>query len=417
MNRRLNIYLFIIYLTLAVSGCASLPIGGKQQPTNPLRGIELDLVFLDVMTTMNKVNFLLLNQMPISAEATWPSQFEPKKDKVYQDQLEKQFADDFSFFIYYGTLKNTDLFSSEAITERIITEAAKFVGKNVEHQINSIERKGLNKQKCEFFTEPLEEQIYSYALKNQTQKWIEAKINKNCLINVEALDSFMYESFNVAFEKVLPSHLIDSYKEAQFEYIAQLETQTKFESELSEKKNEFKKLKKNMQDTSLVKSDIDALKKQVDNQKKKVGNAEDVYKKLFEKALQTPEITDENVKLSEKLLELADIVNTNLNKAAVGATAVVAKAGFDVYNLIKDGTLDQQQIAVVMAQEIIETGKAKNLVDAQEMALKRVELTISRTVMFLPNVYNVYSQIISQKLLLGPKIKYLKKVIKGRTSA
>ena len=79
---------------------------------NPAMELEMDLVFLDEIAAMTKLNQLLLERMPVSMEDPWPemlnqySQETPKNEEAarekYDECLLKLLKDDFYFFRFYN---------------------------------------------------------------------------------------------------------------------------------------------------------------------------------------------------------------------------------------------------------------------------------------------------------------------------
>ena len=79
---------------------------------NPAMELEMDLVFLDEIAAMTKLNQLLLERMPVSIEDPWPellnqySEDPPEKEEKakekYDECLLELLKTDFYFFKFYN---------------------------------------------------------------------------------------------------------------------------------------------------------------------------------------------------------------------------------------------------------------------------------------------------------------------------
>lgn len=149
MKRICPILLIFFFLT----GCATMLMekGGKL-PTNPIMELEIDLVFLDELAAMTKLNQIMLERMPVSLEDKWPEllnhytkkpgRAEKENKDAYDTCLTQLLKEDFTFFkIYNPLIYTTCLARSSGLLESlmmgtratIFIEAAKALGRRYEH--------------------------------------------------------------------------------------------------------------------------------------------------------------------------------------------------------------------------------------------------------------------------------------------
>ncbi|WP_319759134.1 hypothetical protein [Maridesulfovibrio sp.] len=488
--------LLVFCLTLTPSmGHASDVVAGE----NPLQGLELDLVFLDALTAMLKMNNVMLNQMPITADAKWIDELEkPDMDKAtekaYSDWLEKETKRNFSFFSYYGDMSISDLISFKKMGERPVIEGAQYMIESILHQRKvmsykpdgcdspailgkkKISSKACSKlissrrQACRVFNRPIEEQIFNAFMKKKGMIWVDEAVNRRCLRTVKT-KSKKGNSFESAFISLLDPSLVNRYKKTQKEVdyqaketmkikqaIATLEMKKqKLEdaNDVDEKRiglltgkisfgfgdifgsseptpEEIKeqqaiaKMPQKKKDAEVAKrnaavakreakiANLDAafkpLEEKLDKQEDMFDDAVDAYQGFMEEAEETIVVNNKNsVLLAQKMLTVANAAYDNMGKAVSCLPVVMGKCALDICYL---GSAAPQMAALpqTLAIETIQvTGKSKR--EALKIAKKRIKLTLERSIMLIPNLFNTASQIYTQYELTDPKIDYLEKVV------
>ncbi|MFW5836585.1 MAG: hypothetical protein ACOCVM_01150 [Desulfovibrionaceae bacterium] len=423
--------LFLLLPALALVGCVESLMQGKggglskgARVDNPLKGVELDLAFADVMASMLRANDLLVNRVTISQDDEWPARLPlPEEDEAYEEWLEQRLAEDFSFFLYYGDVSFTDLLSINGLMQRPIIEAAQAVATRLEHQMEVIsylpqgcdgpvpagaeaprasycQRLKDNRiGECPFFDEPLELQLNEYMLQGDIDSWVETPVKDKCLVRSKAVMGSVFNNFNRAFRSLLPQHLLQDYKQAEEridELVAELRS-------LHEERVAAEKDKK-------PKAEVEELDARIKAVEQEIDRAENVYAKLMEEALASPEGTQANIGLARNLMYVAEAVYGNLDTASVGASAVLVKLAADIAYLTQAG-LDLDRLTMAMSAEIQASGKAANREEARRMARERVELALRRVTLLLPNTVFLYTEIARQDTLMGPRVEYLAKLV------
>ncbi|XPV75558.1 MAG: hypothetical protein ACNI27_13060 [Desulfovibrio sp.] len=224
-------------------------------PPNPLMGLELDLTYIDAMSSMLKVNNIMLNQMILSDDCRWPSRLKLEKREVddpYNIWIQKQIGKEFSFYKYYGAGKISELFSINGIGQRIMIEISKQTLKRLVHQRKVLDyrpdgcgspaiygeacvsdakckqyerdRKGV----CGYFDKPLEDQILESLVQGKSLAWVDRGIRSKCLTPVKGTKN-VRKNFQDAFESLLNPKLIRRYKKSRKEY----EVQKKKEADIA----------------------------------------------------------------------------------------------------------------------------------------------------------------------------------------
>ncbi|WP_462324930.1 hypothetical protein [Desulfoplanes sp.] len=381
---------------------------------NPLRGVELDLAYIDIMASTLRTNHLFLN-MPLSAQTTWPEELDADTVDTddYDEELERELAENFSFFEYYGDMSYSDFFSAKAAADRALIETIEYTSLNLMHQRRVIKyEKAEQKQPiCTELCEPLEVVILDNFVNGDGVCWISSPVGCNCLRRIKA-EGKLYNDFEEAFVSLLDERLVRGYEEAENEYQNQVSKRSKLELEQKELELKLEKLKdaqSGLQEQKNIESELAALDINIKKCDARVDNALMAYEELLEKAQGMVVITPDKVKLAEKMYHVADAVSDNLSKAVVSIPAVTGKAVVDAMYLTSH--LGQfPQIAKVMAMEVTQKAQAENK-DPMEIAQKRLELIGSRGVHFIPDIITISSEVYAQYNLYNPKKDYLAKLV------
>ena len=145
---------------------------------NPVMEIEMDMVFIDELAAITKLNQIILDRMPISLEDPWPvllndylktsSARETAGRKAYDDCLTKSLGEDFSFYqtykagLYLNLLTSgrggwQGLLAGAIIVSRdmLMLEGAKEMGRRYEHAKWAISYYPLG-CKCPFYSQRFE---------------------------------------------------------------------------------------------------------------------------------------------------------------------------------------------------------------------------------------------------------------------
>ena len=439
---------------------------------NPLQDIELDLVFSDIVSSMLRVNDLMLERIPLSADDEWPARLGLPGDKAYKEWLEGKLSDDFTFFLYYGDMSLADL-SIKGLIRRPLIEGAQAIGVGFEHQMRVISyipygcdgplpegEKAPEKAYCEsvkapscdcgFFSGHLETQLSRHMTANDVRQWMETPVDGRCMVRSKAVTCEPYDNFNAAFRSLLPRYLLGDVTKAEerindatdklrdlfsqkaaeekdwtdglkaradakrkaSEERAKLEAGGQATAQLTDEEKAAAEQEEKAHEAAKAAHDkkVQALRESISKQSEAVDREVEVYAKLMESALASPEGVSDNIRLAQVLLAVADSVDANLDKATYGASAMLTKLVVDVVDMAQNG-VDPSVVAQAMASEVICCGKVKTAEEALEMGMERVELDLRRVALLLPNMAVLYGEIIRQNSLLGPKVEYLEKLI------
>ena len=492
------VLLFVLCLTVSPRNGYTAN-AGVVSGENPLQGLELDLVYLDALTAMLKMNNVMLKQMPITADAKWPDELEtPDMDKAikeaYSEWLDKEMKRNFSFFLYYGDMSLNDLASFKNMAERPVIEGVQLLVENILHQRKvlsykpdgcgspaicgdtKISKKACSKliksrrKSCGSFDKPLEDQIFNAFMKKKGMIWVDEAVNRKCLRTVKTV-SKKGNSFESAFTSLLDPGLVAQYESAQKEVNVQAKETMKLKQAVANLEMKKQKLedandadetriglltgKKSLSLGSLfgsseptpeeikeqeavakmslkakdaevakrqaaiaerearikkLKVAIKPLDKKLDKQEDILDDAVDAYQEFMEKAEDMIVVNDkDSVLLARKMLTVAEAAYSNMTVAVTTLPAVMGKCGVDICYI---GTAAPQMsmLPQTLAIETINvTGKSKKA--AMAMAKKRIKLTLERSVMLIPTLFNIASQVYTQYELTDPKIEYLEKVI------
>jgi hypothetical protein len=386
----------------------------QQMCENPLRGIELDLAYIDILASTLRTNHLFLN-MQLSAQTTWPEELDADTvtTEGYEDRLEQELAENFSFFEYYGDMSYSDFFSFKKFADRSMIEAIQYTSLNLMHQRQVIKYENEEHEipLCTELCDPLEEVILDNFVNGKGLSWITSPVGPNCLRRINAQGK-LYANFEEAFISLLDESLVREYENAEKEYQDQVDMRCKLEMEQKDLELRLANLEESHGDAEEkknIENELAALKVTIQKKDVQIENALKVYEKLLEKAQRMVVITPEKVKLAEKMYHVANAVSDNLSKAVVSIPTVMSKTVVDALYLSRH--MGQfPQIANVMAHEVKQKAQTEDR-DPMEIAQKRLELIGSRGVHFLPDLITISSAVYTQYNLYTPKKEYLAKLV------
>lgn len=327
-----------------------------------------------------------------------------------------------------------------------------------------------NRKRCASFNQPLEDQIFKAFMAKKGLLWADEDVNRRCLRTVTTKNK-KGTNFETAFRSLLDPSLVMRYDDKQKEVtrqgrelsklkhkLAELEMkETKVKDKRSAEKSrqnllmgksnlsigrlfgskpsaeeikqqeEIAKMSQKAKDAEikmlqasiesadkklpLLKAEIKAQDEKVDAQEELFDQAVDAYELLLEEAEETIVVNNKNsVKLAKNLLEVGDVAYNNMGTAVAAIPLVLGKCGVDVCYLGTAGPQLANLPRTLAAEMFLKLG-CKSQEEALKLAEKRVKLTLERSVMLVPNLFNTASVVYTQYKLTNPKIDYLEKVV------
>ena len=405
-----------------------------------LKAVEMDLTFSDLAASMLKINQLMLN-MKVSGGAEWPKMLVLTKQDFtegYTLWLRDQSKKNFSFLEMYQDFFMIDVkfFGCwTTVKERLFIEAMKKISFNLEHQKQIIDYRpegcgGPNiifqnrnkrqkeecekliesrKQKCSFFDDRLEDQLYSYMTnKKAIIKWINAGVNSSCLRSIKSPKHRVYKNFEEAFYTLLPKDFSLRIKKCKnrIEYlntcitekeealnkieIAEKKKEEEKQNERKKIQDEIKTIKQEMSMLDLNNSNLnkfenlekklikneeilessyikevfqkknrerkEAINKNIKDLQNKISTQKNLYQKLLEDSLDTPKIYKNNnndtIDLIRNLKRLASAVYNNLNITIASSSVATTKLIYDLKTM-NSVRLNIDKVSKTLAYEFI----------------------------------------------------------------
>ena len=424
--------LCILSILLLLTGClkAIEQLTGIQvtKAVNPAMELEMDLVFLDEIAAMTKLNQLLLKRMPVSLEDPWPellnqySQDPAKSEKRARERYDaclfKLLKNDFYFFKFYnpalyfgyvGPGGVNALLARAIIAARgtLIIEAAKTMGRRYEHAkrvvsyypfgckcpyySNKFEslRPGSSecrrmpiKKECHFFNTPTEELLNQYFFeKDGLKSWVDLRIPVECLRIVEGE---RLGTFKDVFYTLLPDHIRDAME--------------RVDNEVAFAVADLKEVQARLEEKDLPRGERAGLEKREEALEREVENKATIQQKLYREATGTVEVTPEKIRKAKKLLAIALFINESFSQVSAAMTALTVKLVDDMMIFAEFST---QQIAnsigYLAAQGIANRPEAK----------KRAKILAKRFATLPVNYAAIWGYAISQKDQIGMYVNYL----------
>jgi len=400
---------------------------------NPAMELEMDLVFLDEIAAMTKLNQLLLERMPVSIEDPWPellnqySEDPPEKEEKakekYDECLLELLKTDFYFFKFYnpalyfgyvGPGGVSALLARAIIAARgtLIIEGAKMMGRRYEHAKNVVSyypfgckcpyystrfeslrpgseacRKVPVKSECTFFNTPTEEILSLHLFEEDGVKsWADLKIPLECLRIVEGE---RLGTFKEVFYTLLPEHISDSI--------------TRVDDEVNIVVADLKEVQARLEENKLPPAERAQLEKREEALEKEAKNKVTIQQKLYREAISTIEATPEKIKRAKKLLAIVHFIDESFSQVTAAMTALTVKIVDDMMILAQfDSTQIANSIGYLAAQGIASGSAAK----------KRAKILAKRFVSLPVNYAQIWGYAISQKDQIGMYASYLESLVK-----
>lgn len=428
--------LCLICILVAMTGClqAIEQTTGIQvsKAVNPVMELEMDLVFLDEITAMTKLNQMLLDRVPISLEDPWPellnqyledpAEGDEAAKKKYDTCLSNLLKNDFFFFKFYnpalyfgyvGPGGAKALLSRAIIAARgtLIMEGAKAMGRHYEHaklvvsyypfgckcayydhKFNALlpgspECREVHIQEaCTFFNLPTEETLNEYLFeKGGVKSWVDVRAPIECLRVVEGES---LGTFKEVFYTLLPEHIRDNIK--------------KVDDEVQLAEADLEEVKARLKEKDLSKEEKARLEKREEDLEKEVDIKAAIQERLYKEATSTVEVTPEKIKKAKKLLNVANYISDGFSQISTAMTALTVKLVDDMLIFVR---FDVHQIA-----NSIGYLAAKGIASGPYVK-KRAEILARRLVSLPVNYAQVWGHAISQKYQVSMYLDYLEALV------
>ncbi len=416
-------------------GCASMPVvpGTNKVSTNPIMELEIDLVFLDELAALTKLNQTILERMPVSLEDKWPELLnhyvkrpapgEKERKRAYDECLTRLLKKDFSFFrVYNPAVYTAFLIRSGGFLSGItggtratvFVKAAEALGRRYEHAklvlghlpfgckcayysrafysvnpsnpICQHERRS----KCAFFYRPTEEMLYRYLFSSGFGSWVDLKIHHSCFRVVEGEH---LGTFKEVFYTLLPEDKQDEIKRT--------------DEELAIARTDLEKIKAQLKDKKLPWGERVVLSRQKAELEGNVRNKKILQKRLYNEALTTIEVTPEKIEKAKKLLEIAKFIDGNFNRIATAMTFLTVKIIDDiaVWSSLKAQDIGQALSSLIIMGVIVGP-------NAEALSQKRAKLLGKRVITLPINYAEILAHSISQKEQVAEYKGYLEALVK-----
>ena len=403
------------------------------QNTNPVMELEMDLVFLDELAALTKLNQIILERVPISLEDPWPSilndysttprQGEAARYAAYQACLTRLLKRDFAFYsiynpsVYFNVLSGSStgvqaLLAQGLIAARntLIMDGAEEMGRKYEHgkwvisyypfsckcpfysqrfqnlTPNSRECRQFSiRNDCPFFSRPTEEMLYEYLLeKGGLDAWEDLKISPDCLRIVEGET---LGPFKTVFYTLFPDHIRDEA--------------ARVDSDLEATQTELKSIQTRLKEKDLPSAEENRLEKEEENLETTLEELIAVQEKLYDTAISTLEPTPEKIVMAKKLLELTRFINDGFEEISTAMFALTVKMTDDIILFSQLGSVQINSESISLANQGVAS---------QPMPKKRSSLLTKRMANLPVNYASILGYAMSQKSLVSEYSGYLEAV-------
>ena len=428
---------WLLLILFALSGCmkAIESATGIQitQNTNPVMELEMDLVFLDELAALTKLNQIILERVPISLEDPWPSLLndysaKPREGEVpryeaYKDCLTRLLKKDFMFYSIYNPTAYFNVLTGSstgvqallaqgliAARNKLIMSGAEEMGRKFEHgkwvisyypfsckcpfysqrfehlAANSAQcRQIRDRNECSFFSRPTEEMLYEYLLqKGGLDAWEDLKIEPDCL-RVVAGETI--GSFKTVYYTLFPDHIRDEA--------------AKVDADLEATETELKSIQARLKEKDLPSAEENRLEKEEEALEAAVEELITVQKKLYETALSTLEPTSEKIIKAKKLLGITQFISEGFDEISTAMFALTVKMTDDMIVFSRLGSVQFNNDSVSL------TNKG---VASQPMPPERARLMTQRLANLPVNYASILGYAMSQKSLVSEYSGYLEAV-------
>jgi hypothetical protein len=410
---------------------------GLSKNTNPVMEIEIDLVFLDELAAITKLNQIILERMPISLDDPWPVLLndyseaplgrEKEARKAYDVCLTKLLSDDFFFYktfkpgLYFNLLSSgrsgiQALLASAIVVSRdmLIVEAAKEMGRRYEHAKWVISYYPLGCKcrfysqrfenfrpetaicssiskisDCPFFSKPTEELLYQYLFDPDGLKgWEELRTRPECLRVVEGISLGERAGNESAFKKVIYT-LFPEYIRDHVE---------KVDAELEMAQSELKSIQERLKADDLSEDERLGYEKMENGLEETIDNLIASQNKLYDQAISTVEFTPEKIRTAKQLLQIAKFINDGFEQISAAVVALTVKIIDDVIAISSTNPAElKKSVNYMVAQGIIPASMVK----------KRMALLGKRLISLPVNYASIVGYATAQKFQVSKYMDYL----------
>lgn len=427
----------LLFSLLLFSGCMKVIESATgieiTKNTNPVMELEMDLVFLDELAALTKLNQIILDRVPISLNDPWPAllndystnprEGEAERYEAYKACLTELLKKDFAFYSTYNPSMYFNLLSGSstgiqallaqgliAARNTLIMNGAEEMGRKYEHGKwvisyypfnckcpfysprfehlvpNSNEcRQFSRRNDCPFFGRPTEEMLYEYLLdKGGLDAWEDLKISPNCLRIVEGET---LGPFKTVFYTLFPDHIRDEA--------------ARVDADLESAETDLKSIQARLKEKDLSSAQEKSLEKEEENLKAVVDNLIAVQKKLYKTALSTLEPTSEKIIKAKKLLEITHFINEGFNEISTAMFALTVKMTDDMIVFAQMGSVQINNDSISLANQGVAS---------QPMSRERAGLLTKRLKNLPVNYASILGYAMSQKSLVNEYSDYLEAV-------
>ncbi len=401
--------------------------------TNPVMELEMDLVFLDELAALTKLNQIILERVPISLNDPWPAllndysanprEGEEERYEAYKACLTKLLKKDFVFYstynpsMYFNVLSGSStgiqaLLAQGLIAARntLIMNAAEEMGRKYEHgkwvlsyfpfscrcpfysprfehllPDSSECRQFRRRNDCPFFNRPTEEMLYEYLLdKGGLDAWEDLKISPNCLRVVEGET---LGSFKTVFYTLFPDYIRDQA--------------ARVDADLESAETDLKSIQARLKEKGLSSAEEDSLEEEEETLEATVDNLIAVQEKLYETALATLEPTSEKIIKAKKLLEITQFIYEGFDEISTAMFALTIKMADDMIAFSQLGSIQINRDSISLANQGVAS---------QPMSPERASLLRKRLANLPVNYASILAYAMSQKSLVSEYSGYLEAV-------
>lgn len=402
--------------------------------TNPVMELEMDLVFLDELAALTKLNQIILERVPISMDDPWPSLLNdysaaPREGEIaryeaYKRCLTNLLKQDFAFYSIYDPVAYFNAQSQQAkgVSEmlaqgiisarnKLIMDGALEMGRKYEHGKWVISyypfnckcpfysarfehttpgsplcRKFRGQSDCPFFTHPTEKMLYVYLLqKGGLSAWEDLKISPECLRIVEGEK---LGPFKTVFYSLFPDHLRDEA--------------ARVDADLEATEAELKTVQTRLKEKDLSSAEEDRLEKEEDALEEALEELIVVQEKLYEAALSTLEPTREKIRKAKKMLEITQFISEGFDGISTAMFALTVKMTDDMIIFSEVGSVEMKNGNISLTSQ----GVAREPIPPERSRLMSKRLTN------LPfNYAAILGYAMSQKSLVSEYEDYLEAVV------
>ncbi|EFK06884.1 conserved hypothetical protein [delta proteobacterium NaphS2] len=401
--------------------------------TNPVMEMEMDLVFLDELAALTKLNQIILERIPISLDDSWPSvlndysatprEGEAARYEDYKNCLTNLLKRDFAFYSIYNpkayfrvlTGQSTGvqaLLAQGLIAARntLIMDGAEEMGRKFEHGKWVISyypfsckcpfysprfqhlkpgspqcRNFAARDDCPFFSRPTEEILSEYFLQEGgLDAWEDLKISPDCLRIVEGEK---LGPFKTVFYTLFPDHIRDEA--------------ARVDSDLEATESELKTVQARLKEENLSSGEEARLEKEEEALEDAAEELIAVQEKLYETALSTLEPTPEKIIKAKKLLEITQFIREGFDEISTAMFALTVKMTDDMIVFSRLGAVQFNNDSVSLTTQGVAS---------QPMPPERARLMTKRMTNLPVNYASILGYAMSQKSLVSEYSDYLEAV-------